>query len=709
VWWLSHQIRREREACCDALAIELSGAPADYARTLVSVAETMLTPSPAAAPAFGNDREPSSLSDRVQRVLVPGYQPSLRLTWRAMLVALVVGGALLGLLAVGTRQTVVAALGGTSESRSLDPKNVPFPFIPVGLKPDFLMVEEAALGRVMPEAADASQPWILTAKDISRLQPLLLRTGAKPFSSAEPLTGNIVSGMDCLWRIGGISAGTNNTINYLTMPLVEGGKTNARVVGVDATFSATAAGWFPMEFGMVPMVQTNGTFCQLRMAVGGTKLKVSTTIPAGGGLVWATPGGVASKGFRQLVVLRQEATPADKESDVGRPSATNQPAESLLSLPKPEAANDSTVNPTTDLPEGGGTNLVTRIFKVDPKEFAQTLGMVGPVANTNLAESLQMFVRKLGVDVQSPGRTMFYKDGTGMLFVHATPHDLDVIEQALVVMNAKPPQVNIRAMFVEVPANKEGILLGNLGLAGSNFLSSARPGGKVLQASNCFTGILTAPQFKDVAKALRANPDVTVLSGPDVTTLSGRQAQIQTADIHTIVTGVSSVVTNGVTTNIFQTTAMPFGPVLDVIPSVSADGYTVQMTLIPTVTEFVGYEKPDPEVTKFARSKSVDAQLPLPIFRVRQATTSAVVWDGQTIVMGGFVSELKTLKKSKVPVLGDLPFVSRLFRSESTHTEKKSLFVFVTPTIIDQAGNRAHPDEEVPSGRAAVPKQNSVK
>jgi beta-lactamase regulating signal transducer with metallopeptidase domain len=53
-WWVSHQIRREREACCDALAIELSGTPADYARTLVRVAENILEPAPAAATAFGN-------------------------------------------------------------------------------------------------------------------------------------------------------------------------------------------------------------------------------------------------------------------------------------------------------------------------------------------------------------------------------------------------------------------------------------------------------------------------------------------------------------------------------------------------------------------------------------------------------------------------------------------------------------------------------
>lgn len=78
--WISHQVRREREACCDAMAIELSGAPADYARTLVRVAEDVLQPAPSAALAFGDQREPSSLTERVQRLLVPDYRPSLRLT-----------------------------------------------------------------------------------------------------------------------------------------------------------------------------------------------------------------------------------------------------------------------------------------------------------------------------------------------------------------------------------------------------------------------------------------------------------------------------------------------------------------------------------------------------------------------------------------------------------------------------------------------------
>ena len=110
VWWISRQMRLEREACCDALAVELSGAPGDYARTLVRVVENIIRPAPAATPALGGRREPSSLADRVQRMLVPGYRPALRLTWRAMFAALLTGGALLFLSALGTRVTIAAFL-----------------------------------------------------------------------------------------------------------------------------------------------------------------------------------------------------------------------------------------------------------------------------------------------------------------------------------------------------------------------------------------------------------------------------------------------------------------------------------------------------------------------------------------------------------------------------------------------------------------------
>ena len=106
VWWISRQIRQEREACCDAMAVALAGEPLQYARTLAQVAGRTL----AAAPAFGDRRNPTGLKDRIQRLLVPGYRPAVRFTWSALLAALFGGGGLLFLSALGTRVTVAAIL-----------------------------------------------------------------------------------------------------------------------------------------------------------------------------------------------------------------------------------------------------------------------------------------------------------------------------------------------------------------------------------------------------------------------------------------------------------------------------------------------------------------------------------------------------------------------------------------------------------------------
>jgi general secretion pathway protein D len=90
---------------------------------------------------------------------------------------------------------------------------------------------------------------------------------------------------------------------------------------------------------------------------------------------------------------------------------------------------------------------------------------------------------------------------------------------------------------------------------------------------------------------------------------------------------------------------------------------------------------------------------------MREVTTSAIVWDGQTIVLGGQVAENDQKVKDKVPMLGDLPLFGRLFRSESSSIQRKRLYVFVTPTIIDPAGNRMHLDEDMPFAQTAIPQQ----
>jgi general secretion pathway protein D len=88
-------------------------------------------------------------------------------------------------------------------------------------------------------------------------------------------------------------------------------------------------------------------------------------------------------------------------------------------------------------------------------------------------------------------------------------------------------------------------------------------------------------------------------------------------------------------------------------------------------------------------------------------TTSAIVWDGQTVVLGGLIAEDNVKSRDKVPVLGDIPVLGRLFRSENSKSVKKNLMIFVTATIIDPAGKRVHSSENLPYDPTTIPSQTA--
>ena len=156
---------------------------------------------------------------------------------------------------------------------------------------------------------------------------------------------------------------------------------------------------------------------------------------------------------------------------------------------------------------------------------------------------------------------------------------------------------------------------------------------------------------------------------------------------------------------------MELGPTLDVIPCVLADGFTVNLTLIPSLTEFVGYEDSSsfnnalPTTSGAFPGGLVMVPTVLPAFRVRQVASAVNVWDGQTVVLGGLLAETVATIKDKVPFLGDLPLAGRFFRSESKTTSKKNLLIFVTPLLIDPAGNRLHSEDEMPFAKDSFPVQ----
>jgi general secretion pathway protein D len=328
------------------------------------------------------------------------------------------------------------------------------------------------------------------------------------------------------------------------------------------------------------------------------------------------------------------------------------------------------------------------------------------------------------------------------------------------MLNVVPPQINIKCKFVEVSrddtkalgfdwylgnvmmtngavgghigtapssngpptsTNPVGIFRGNpVGPAPTTMAPGSTnplaPAGSLPPSASPSTlsGILTDPQFRVVIKALQQRSGTELLAQPEVTTTSGRQAQMKTVDVKTVVTGINKraltppgiTTTNGDESSLYVTEQMEFGPVLDVIPNVLGDGFTIELMVIPTVTEFLGYEEnPTNRVAVYVNGKKKWVTPPLPKFRVKQMITTVRVWDGQTVALGGMLSETVNTTKGQVPLLGSLPLVGGFFRSESKATTKKNLLVFITPTLIDQAGNRLHSEEEMPFTERAIPQQ----
>ena len=171
---------------------------------------------------------------------------------------------------------------------------------------------------------------------------------------------------------------------------------------------------------------------------------------------------------------------------------------------------------------------------------------------------------------------------------------------------------------------------------------------------------------------------------------------------------VAQVVSNPGTSAITPITqSVEQGPILDVVPYVLADGYTINLALIPSDTEFGGYDQLVlPPVT--GNLNVVQLPTVLPKFTVRQVVTTVNVWDNQTVMLGGLITSSVQSTKNKVPVLGDLPLFGRFFQSQTKQTTKDNLIIFVTATIVDPAGNRVHSDDELPFNPVTIPAQPVV-
>ena len=232
-------------------------------------------------------------------------------------------------------------------------------------------------------------------------------------------------------------------------------------------------------------------------------------------------------------------------------------------------------------------------------------------------------------------------------------------------------------------------------------------------ATSLFTATGWTVNGTDVDFALRALSRKTgtdLMSAPKVTVLSGKRASITVAqelrypesygDIESQVSsgggggggggaaGSSISITAG-TPQDFVTRNV--GVEMSVTPNVENDD-TISLILEPRVTEFEGfveYGGPSVALGVDGTVVTVPAGFYQPIFSTREMSTEVTIFDGATVVLGGLTrDEVKTVNDS-VPLLGDIPGLGRLFRSEGETRQKRNLLIFVTANLVSPGGSPA--------------------
>jgi len=132
------------------------------------------------------------------------------------------------------------------------------------------------------------------------------------------------------------------------------------------------------------------------------------------------------------------------------------------------------------------------------------------------------------------------------------------------------------------------------------------------------------------------------------------------------------------------------GVILKVLPEIMEDGQLINLTMLPEVVS-VPYWKDYGQVRHTTDPRTglpVEERTPMeqPFFPVRSVNTQIHVYNGATVVLGGLITEKRITNEDKTPILGDIPFVGRLFRYKYESSEKRNLLIFVTAKIVDPAG-----------------------
>lgn len=311
-----------------------------------------------------------------------------------------------------------------------------------------------------------------------------------------------------------------------------------------------------------------------------------------------------------------------------------------------------------------------------------------------------MFNRETGGESPQSNNYKIEADvGNNALVIAASPDVVSELKDVVRKLDVPRKQVLIEAIVAEISEEQANVLTVQLAAVGHdggaiinfNQLLPALIGlglkdeiteedlAKVPLNSGITGGVGTWSEknktgFALLIEALRSNGDTNILSTPSVVTLDNQEATISVGQEVPFITGNYTSADNSVT-NPFQTIEREeVGVKLKVTPQIN-EGKVVRMSIEQETSNLL--------LATPQETGTVDK-----VTAKRLITTNVLVGDGEFLVLGGLIDESFSAQNSRVPLLGDIPFLGNLFRSKSRNNRHQVLMVFIRPTILETTEGR---------------------
>jgi general secretion pathway protein D len=264
-------------------------------------------------------------------------------------------------------------------------------------------------------------------------------------------------------------------------------------------------------------------------------------------------------------------------------------------------------------------------------------------------------------------------DGNNSLLILSTPEEFQLLQQVVSVLDVAPNQVMLEATIAEVTLNDDLAYGINWFLESGEFnlTFSGDKTGSVAPTFPGFSVLFSGEDGRAALSAVASMTDVKVLSSPSLMVLDNRTATLQVGDQVPIVTQTSASTIDANAPIVNQVEMRDTGVILKVTPRVN-EGGRVSLEIEQEVSD----------VTQ-TKTSGIDS----PTIQQRKIKTSVAVDNGSTIALGGLIRDRVTDGATKIPLLGDIPMVGELFRTNTKRNERTELVVLITPRVVGSASD----------------------